>query len=116
MPLCGGATPAGKASSIAMGSLIQVVSSEIAIGRDAQGLYAMSMICTHQGCGMNIVSPTNQPSLHCACHGSNFSATGAVTRGPARVPLQHFQLDVSPNGDLTVCQLVVVASTTRTPG
>jgi Rieske Fe-S protein len=98
-----------------MGGLISV-GSGLVVGRDAGGLYAMSSICTHQGCGMTIAGSAAQPSLHCPCHGSTFSATGAVTRGPARAPLIHFELQVSPGGDLTVCMNAIVASTTRTPG
>jgi Rieske Fe-S protein len=112
--VCPGATAVGKAASVAMGSLVSA-GYGLVVGRDSGGLYAMSSICTHQGCGMNIVSPVTQPSLHCPCHGSNFSASGAVTRGPARVPLQHFQLLVSASGDVTVCSNVAVSSAMRTP-
>ena len=41
----------------------------------------LSRVCTHQGCGL-----AYQPGpmeLACSCHGSRFSATGSVLRGPA---------------------------------
>jgi Rieske Fe-S protein len=113
--MCPGATPAGQAKSIAMGALVSIGSGMV-VGRDGGGLYAMSSICTHAGCATNIVGSATQASLHCPCHGSNFSATGAVTRGPARAPLLHYQLEVSAGGELTVCLDQIVASSMRTPG
>jgi Rieske Fe-S protein len=112
---CSGAVVAGMASSVSLGSLVMVANG-LVVGRDTAGLYAMSAICTHQGCGMSIVGAAFQESLFCACHGSAFSGNGAVTRGPARRPLQHYQLEVAADGELTVCVGASVASTTRTPG
>ena len=112
---CSGAIVAGMASSVSLGSLVMVANG-LVIGRDTAGLYAMSAICTHQGCGMSVVGAASQESLFCACHGSAFNGNGAVTRGPARRALQHYQLEVAANGELTVCVGASVASTTRTPG
>jgi nitrite reductase/ring-hydroxylating ferredoxin subunit len=112
---CYGATAAGKATSLAVGGLVAAAPG-LLVGRDAGGLYAMSSLCTHQGCGLNIVGTATKPSLHCPCHGSAFSATGAVTNGPARAPLIHYNLHVSASGDVTVCMNEIVAATTRSPG
>jgi Rieske Fe-S protein len=112
---CAGALGAGKASAVSVGSLVAAANGYV-VGRDKAGLYAMSSICTHQGCGMSIVGAAAQKTLYCACHGSAFSGTGAVTRGPARSALQHFQLEISANGDLTICVSSSVPATTRTPG
>jgi Rieske Fe-S protein len=112
---CPGAVMAGKALTVALGSLV-TIGNGLVLGRDAAGLYAMSAICTHQGCGMNVVGAASQQSLYCACHGSMFSGNGAVTRGPARRPLQHYQLEAAANGDLTVCVGTLATSTTRTAG
>jgi len=100
------------ASAIAVGSLVIVGRS--VLGRDAGGLYAMSAACTHQGCLVSVVGGPPQ-SLSCSCHGSTFSNTGAVTRGPARAPLQHFQVQVDASGSVTVSDGVPVASNARTP-
>src|ERR1700690_4655397 len=107
---CSGAVVAGMASSVSLGSL-GMVANGFVIGRDMAGLYAMSAICTHQGCGMSVVGAASQESLFCACHGSAFNGNGGVTRGPARRPLQHYQLEVAANGELTVCVGAAVAST-----
>lgn len=59
----------------------------------------LSRICTHEQCDADVVNNL----FDCPCHGSLFSATGAVIRGPATEPL--FQLNTSfdpATGTLTV--------------
>lgn len=51
----------------------------VAIFKDAQGVFAVSTICTHLGC---VVKP-NPEGFECPCHGSRFSHDGSVTKGPA---------------------------------
>jgi cytochrome b6-f complex iron-sulfur subunit len=94
---------------------LRILGSSLVLGRDANGLYAMSAICTHAGCAVNVVASGGQPSLSCPCHGSTFSANGAVTRGPAGTPLQHYQVELASDGTITICPGVAVAATTRTP-
>ena len=43
----------------------------------------LSRICTHEQCDADVVNNL----FDCPCHGSLFSATGAVIRGPATEPL-----------------------------
>jgi Rieske Fe-S protein len=112
---CASATLGGKATAVSKGTLV-AVGGELILGRDAGGLYAMSASCTHNGCTVIVVGSAPQQSLHCPCHGSNFSSTGAVTRGPAPAALPHYQLEVSSDGEITVCTQSFVASTTRTVG
>lgn len=50
-----------------------------ALFRDGEGVYAISIICTHLGC---VIKPTAN-GFECPCHGSAFAHDGAVTRGPA---------------------------------
>jgi Rieske Fe-S protein len=101
-------TPAGNVSSIMVGSLV-VVSGSYILGRDAQGLYAMSISCTHQGCP---VAPSSN-GLYCPCHGSRFDSNGAVVQGPARSPLTHYAVLVDSAGNITV-QTTVVSASART--
>jgi cytochrome b6-f complex iron-sulfur subunit len=54
-----------------------------ALFRDQDGVYAISIVCTHLGC---IVKPTAN-GFECPCHGSGFARDGAVVRGPAPQPL-----------------------------
>jgi nitrite reductase/ring-hydroxylating ferredoxin subunit len=51
----------------------------VALFRDGEGVYAISIVCTHLGC---IVKPTAE-GFECPCHGSRFAPDGRVTRGPA---------------------------------
>lgn len=64
----------------------------VALFRDAEGVHAISTVCTHLGC---IVKP-NAEGFECPCHGSRFAADGAVTKGPAPQPLPW--LEVVGNG------------------
>src|SRR5512141_347545 len=51
----------------------------VALFRDPEGIYAISLVCTHLGC---IIKNTGA-GFECPCHGSRFSAEGAVVKGPA---------------------------------
>ena len=51
----------------------------VAVFRDAEGVFALSTICTHLGC---IVKPTAE-GFDCPCHGSRFAKDGGVVKGPA---------------------------------
>jgi Rieske Fe-S protein len=55
----------------------------VALFRDGEGVYAISITCTHLGC---VVKPTAE-GFECPCHGSRFAADGSVTKGPAPQPL-----------------------------
>jgi len=59
----------------------------------------LSRICTHEQCDADVVNNL----LDCPCHGSLFSATGAVLRGPATEPLLELNTAFDPvAGTLTV--------------
>jgi Rieske Fe-S protein len=51
--------------------------------RDADGVYAISSICTHLGC----IVKTAPDGFECPCHGSKFGTDGSVSKGPAPRPL-----------------------------
>jgi cytochrome b6-f complex iron-sulfur subunit len=67
-----------------------------ALFRDDDGVYAISIVCTHLGC---IVKPTAN-GFECPCHGSGFARDGAVVRGPAPQPLSWIK--VTGSGDTVV--------------
>jgi nitrite reductase/ring-hydroxylating ferredoxin subunit len=51
----------------------------IAVFRDADGVYAVSTVCTHLGC----IVKAEGGGFDCPCHGSRFALDGAVVKGPA---------------------------------
>lgn len=108
-----GPVQAGNVSGVAVGTL-RAVSGNLIMGRDAGGLYAMTAVCTHQGCAVSVVGNSGQQTLLCPCHASTFSNSGAVTRGPAQRPLQHYQVDVAADGIITIQGSQPVASSART--
>jgi Rieske Fe-S protein len=97
-------------SSIPIGSLT-VAGGLFFLGRDEQGIYAMSMQCTHKGC----VVALNGPQLFCSCHESRFDGNGAVLNGPATTPLPHYAVFVDAAGNISVDRFTVVSGDTRTP-
>jgi cytochrome b6-f complex iron-sulfur subunit len=62
-----------------------------ALFRDADGVFAISLVCTHLGC---IVKPTTS-GFECPCHGSAFAGDGSVTKGPAPRALSWLSVAVS---------------------
>lgn len=63
----------------------------VALFRDAQGVYAISIICTHLGC---IVKPSAQ-GFECPCHGSLYAPDGSVTKGPAPRALNWLSVSIN---------------------
>ena len=110
-----GPVPGGNVSEIAVDSLRVIDNENVVLGRDAKGLYAMSAACTHAGCLISTVGTTLAGGLSCPCHGSEFDGNGAVTRGPAGSPLQHYRVDVASDGTITIQGADPVAPDIRTP-
>ena len=71
------------------------------IVREAGKLYAVSSNCTHKRC---LVTPENdgRVELACECHGSRFTETGVVIKGPARVSLPHLGIMLDSTGHIIV--------------
>jgi len=63
----------------------------VALFRDAEGVFAISTVCTHLGC---IVKPSAE-GFECPCHGSRFAPDGEVRKGPAPRPLPWLKVSVS---------------------
>lgn len=80
-----------------------------ALFRDTEGIYAVSMICTHLGC----VVGTAEVGFRCPCHGSEFAADGAVIHGPAPRGLPWLRVSLTEDGALEVDQDAEVPAGTR---
>jgi len=113
-PAAFGDVSAGNVSGIAVGALSVVGSEPVMIGRDANGLYAMTITCTHQGCDVEPIGSGSSARVQCPCHGSQFDRNGAVTHGPAGSPLVHFAVDVDATGNVTIHGGKQVAADVRT--
>jgi Rieske Fe-S protein len=67
----------------------------IAVVRTGASSYtALSRICTHAGCDINVASG----GFSCPCHGSQFNSEGKATHGPAEAALQRFNVALSTDG------------------
>jgi Rieske Fe-S protein len=106
---------AGSASSVAPGTLKALPGEGVAIGRDSGGIYALSLICTHEGCDISNSGFVAASGIQCDCHGAVFDAQGNVLRGPARSSLVHFAVTEDAAGQLTIHTDQEVPSATRLP-
>jgi len=121
LPACGHATgsaptgpvAAGNVSALTVGKMI--VMSNIVVARDANGVYGMSAVCTHQNCLLDDGGATIAAGLNCPCHGSTFDGNGTVTNGPARMALQHYAVTIASDGSMVVDGGQPVAASARTP-
>jgi Rieske Fe-S protein len=104
---------AGNVSGLATGALNAIAGSTVAIGRDAMGVYALTLVCTHQGCTAAPAGATGARQINCPCHGSQFDRNGAVIRGPAGRPLVHFAVTIDAGGNIVVHTNTQVAATVR---
>jgi cytochrome b6-f complex iron-sulfur subunit len=66
--------------------------------RKGNSFRAVSAVCTHLGCTVNLVGK----GFHCPCHGSVFDESGAVVSGPAPSSLAWFLLTLSRDGHLVI--------------
>ena len=66
----------------------------VAVFRDAEGVYAISTVCTHLGC----IVKTSANGFDCPCHGSGFTKDGTVRKGPAPKALPWLKVSKSGAG------------------
>lgn len=95
--------------SLAPGEPFLAPGRPVVLVRDGQGVYAVSRVCTHLGC---IVQPS-PAGFDCPCHGSRFSADGAVLKGPAPKPLQWLAVTSLGGGSYVVDEGAAVPPGTR---
>jgi cytochrome b6-f complex iron-sulfur subunit len=68
--------------------------------KTAEGMYALSTICTHLGCTPNWLASENK--FKCPCHGSGFYKTGINFEGPAPRPLERYRISLAEDGQILV--------------
>ncbi len=96
----------GVPENYAVDSVTYFPEQQVYIVRVPDGFSALSAICTHLGC-ITQWNP-NLDLIACPCHGSRFAKNGMVEHGPAPRPLQHFAIQLMPDGNLMVDKLEVV--------
>ncbi len=109
----GGPIDGGNVSALPVGTLKTIATDSIALGRDAKGVYAMTLICPHAGCDMSSRGSVSMQGVVCNCHGSMFDANGDVMQGPARSPLEHYLVTISAAGEITIDTSQTVDASTR---
>ena len=68
----------------------------VIVARTVNGTYvAVSQACTHQG--NTVVYDPASNSFYCPAHGSLFTTSGAVIRGPAGGPLMSYKTTLNGN-------------------
>jgi len=88
----------GHPEEFAVGSETRVEEANFTLFRDAQGVYAISCVCTHLGCTV----ARSADGFACPCHGSRFARNGEVVRGPAPRALPWLEVGRAADGQLVV--------------
>jgi cytochrome b6-f complex iron-sulfur subunit len=104
-----GATDVGAASTFMTGKPVYFQSGNFFVVRDAQGLYALTAACTHQG----VTVVVEGAEFLCPAHQSTFSFDGTVTNGPAATPLVHYAMCTTGSGHVGVQTSMTVATNVR---
>jgi cytochrome b6-f complex iron-sulfur subunit len=86
----------GPASDYPFGSRIAVPSAQAVIIHNSQGYSAISLVCPHLGCVVNV----NSDGFACPCHGSRFLLDGSLRNGPASKPLTVLRVEENAEGHL----------------
>ena len=102
---------AGAPEDYPVGSTTIFSDKRIALNRDIDGFYAVSLICTHLGCTPRWFQ--NDSMFRCPCHGSRYLRDGVRFYGPAPRPMDVVQVGISPDGQLFVDRGKIVQRTER---
>ena len=68
------------------------------LARDGANIYALDTACPHKSCSVNVAAA----GLGCKCHGSRFTITGSVAKGPARSALSRHPIRLNDQGVIEV--------------
>ena len=80
--------------NLAEGTPVVPAGRSVALFKDAEGVFAISTVCTHLGC----IVKREADGFHCPCHGSRFAPDGSVAKGPAPAPLKWLAVSKSGSG------------------
>ncbi|MDY6821621.1 MAG: Rieske (2Fe-2S) protein [Deferribacterota bacterium] len=80
------------------GGLI-IKNKRVAVINKDNKIYALSIVCTHLGCTLNLT----ETNFICPCHGSKFSLTGKALKGPANRDLKNLPFKIIKNTLFIYC-------------
>ena len=90
--------PLGKPAQFAPGTVTMLPQQKVCVIAGADGIGAVSLVCTHLGC---VVAKTEH-GFDCPCHGSKFGPAGELVQGPAPRALPWVAVSQAPDGTLLV--------------
>ena len=88
----------GRLSDYPPGALTYEDGALVFDRRGADGVQAISAVCTHLGCTVRRTTS----GFVCPCHGSRYDHAGRVVGGPAPADLPHLALKLDAAGHLLV--------------
>jgi len=86
----------GPASDYPAGSSTPALGIPAFIIHNDQGFKALSLVCPHLGCTVNVTDE----GFGCPCHGSRFLRDGSLRNGPASHPLTSLKVELNDDGHL----------------
>lgn len=105
-----GYTAAGRVTDYTVNAAPRFFSSgHFFVLRDAMGFYAVTSVCTHQGCDV----AASGAGYRCPCHGATFARDGTSPTSPASRPLRNYAVCIDSTGAVFVSTSMVVAAGTR---
>jgi cytochrome b6-f complex iron-sulfur subunit len=82
-------------SAVGSAALVNASSQSFLVARTGQNTFtALTAVCTHEQC---TVSTFQNQTFECPCHGSQYSTSGSVVRGPATRSLTQFPTNFANN-------------------
>lgn len=91
---------AGNPSDYPVGSTTIFSDKRVALNRDLDGFFAISLICTHLGCTPRWFQNDNM--FRCPCHGSRYLRNGVRFFGPAPRPMDTVGVTLAADGTIAV--------------
>ena len=86
----------GPASKYPLNSRTLLSETPALLLHTENGFSAMSLVCTHLGCGLK----SDLDGFACPCHGSRFDADGKVLHGPATERLSALRIEITEDNRL----------------
>ena len=77
----------------------KLVEARMAVLRTKDGVHVISTHCTHWGCTVKI---QDDKTFLCPCHRGRYDASGQVTKGPPKKPLEWYEAKLSDAGEVMV--------------